>query len=265
MSTEKCVYDYDQLRKIAPPPSPPGIRLPPCKYVFVSGFPNSENTGLRGFFEWCPNSSRDDDGGTVIKPNAVSGQSKGRWLRVFEGPISVRWFGAKGDGDTNSVADDTEAIRLAIGAATAAGGGIVFFPAGTYVIGGSLGERTKTHSLDLRSEVTFSGVGWKSILRLKGDSTSNENDAQMFFAGPTGMLSNLVFQNLYLMTTDQRGVSTLLLQHQFALRWYETAWMMLHKLGRAKVNLERKPLRAEVEVDETWVGRTQAGLWGRFV
>jgi len=64
------------------------------------------------------------------------------------------------------------------------------------------------------------------------------------------------------MTTDKRGVSALLLQRQFALRWYETAWMMLHKLRRAMVNLEREPLRGEVEVDETWVGGTQAGLRG---
>src|SRR5207244_4764155 len=47
------------------------------------------------------------------------------------------------------------------------------------------------------------------------------------------------FWAAYLMTTDKRGVSALLLQRQFALRWYETAWMMLHKLRRAMVNLER--------------------------
>jgi transposase-like protein len=70
------------------------------------------------------------------------------------------------------------------------------------------------------------------------------------------------FGAAYLMTTDKRGVSALLLQRQFALRWYETAWMMLHKLRRAMVNLEREPLRGEVEVDATWVGGTQAGLRG---
>jgi hypothetical protein len=112
----------------------------------------------------------------------------------------------------------------------------------------------------LRSDVTFSGVGWKTILRLKGDSASNENDPQMFFAGATGILSNLVFQNLYLMITDQRGVSALLLQRQFALRWYETVWRMLRKLRLAMVNEERQPLRGEVEVDETGVGCTQVGL-----
>ena len=70
------------------------------------------------------------------------------------------------------------------------------------------------------------------------------------------------FWAAYLMTTDKRGISALLLQRQLALRRYETAWMMLHKFRRAMVNLEREPLRGEVEVDETWIGGTQAGLRG---
>jgi transposase-like protein len=70
------------------------------------------------------------------------------------------------------------------------------------------------------------------------------------------------FWAAYLMTTDKRGVSALLLQCQFGLGRYETAWMMLHKFRRAMINLAREPLRGEVEVDETWVGGTQAGLRG---
>ena len=63
------------------------------------------------------------------------------------------------------------------------------------------------------------------------------------------------FWAAYLMTTDKRGISALLLQRQLALERYETAWMMLHKFRRAMINLAREPLRGEVEVDETWVGR----------
>src|SRR5438046_2806554 len=65
------------------------------------------------------------------------------------------------------------------------------------------------------------------------------------------------FWAAYLMSTDTRGVSALLLQRQLALRRYETAWMMLHKFRRAMVNLAREPLRGEVEVDETWIGGTR--------
>ena len=64
------------------------------------------------------------------------------------------------------------------------------------------------------------------------------------------------------MTTDKRGLSALLLQRQLALARYETAWMMLHKFRRAMINLKREPLKGEVEVDDTWVGGTQAGLRG---
>jgi transposase-like protein len=64
------------------------------------------------------------------------------------------------------------------------------------------------------------------------------------------------------MTTDKRGISALLLQRQFGLGCCETAWMMLHKFRRAMGNLEREPLRGEVEVDDTWIGGTQAGLRG---
>jgi len=49
------------------------------------------------------------------------------------------------------------------------------------------------------------------------------------------------FWAAYLMTTDKRGVSALLLQHQLALRRYETAWMMLHEFRRAMVSLTREP------------------------
>src|SRR5258705_2651073 len=63
------------------------------------------------------------------------------------------------------------------------------------------------------------------------------------------------FWAAYLMTTDKRGVSALLLQRQLGLSNYETVWMMLHRLRRAMVNASREPLHGEVEVDETWVWR----------
>src|ERR671911_51035 len=72
----------------------------------------------------------------------------------------------------------------------------------------------------------------------------------------------LWFWAAYLMTTDKRGISALLLQRQLELRRYETAWMMLHKLRRAMVNVAREPLHGEVEIDDTWIGGPQPGLRG---
>ena len=70
------------------------------------------------------------------------------------------------------------------------------------------------------------------------------------------------FGAAYLMTTDKRGVSALLLQRQLGLRRYETAWLMLHKLRRAMVNAAREPLHGEVEIDDTWIGGPQPGIKG---
>lgn len=70
------------------------------------------------------------------------------------------------------------------------------------------------------------------------------------------------FWAAYLMTTDKRGLSALLLQRQLGIGRYETAWMILHKLRRAMVNAAREPLRGKVELDETWVGGAQSGIRG---
>ena len=70
------------------------------------------------------------------------------------------------------------------------------------------------------------------------------------------------FWAAYLMTTDTRGISALLLQRQLGLRRYETAWMLRHKLRRAMVNVVREPLHGEVEIDDTWGGGPQPGLRG---
>lgn len=72
----------------------------------------------------------------------------------------------------------------------------------------------------------------------------------------------LWFWAAYLMTTDKRGISALLLQRQLGLRRYETAWLMLHKLRRAMVNSAREALWGDVELDEAWVGGPQPGLRG---
>lgn len=84
-----------------------------CVFYSVSG----DQGG--GLFVYDKSKKAIDNGGTVI-----SG-----WVRQFGGPISVRWFGAKGDGAT----DDTAAIWKAIQVINDAVGGALFFPPGTYL------------------------------------------------------------------------------------------------------------------------------------
>lgn len=67
------------------------------------------------------------------------------------------------------------------------------------------------------------------------------------------------FWAAFLMIIDKRGLSALGLQRQLGIARYETAWMILHKLRRATVNLNRTKLRGTVEVDEAWIGGRQPG------
>ena len=70
-----------------------------------------------------------DNGGTIIIPTGGNGSSA--WLRIFDGLIDLRWFGAVGNGSTN----DATAISNAITAASTTYGIVV--SAGTYVVNSS--------------------------------------------------------------------------------------------------------------------------------
>jgi parallel beta-helix repeat protein len=67
--------------------------------------------------------------------------------------FNVKDFGAVGDG----VTDDTAAMQAAIDAASAAGGGTVFVPTGTFIV--SAGEEPSDGCLMLKSNVYMEGAG----------------------------------------------------------------------------------------------------------
>jgi len=72
--------------------------------------------------------------------------------------FNVTEYKAVGDG----VADDTVAIQAAIQAASLAGGGVVFFPAGTYKV-----SIQGANALTLRTNVTLRGAGpYASVIKL---------------------------------------------------------------------------------------------------
>jgi polygalacturonase len=82
------------------------------------------------------------------------------WLlpgQLCAGVFDVKTFGAKGDGKT----PDRDSINQAIDAASAAGGGTVYFPAGTYVTG----------SIRLRSNLTLQFEPG-SVLEASADPTA---------------------------------------------------------------------------------------------
>src|SRR4051812_12955381 len=128
MATPKATPDYTELRNVAAPVGNDPKLQPLSDYIFVAGLPDPGNAGLQGLFGWAPESLFADDGGTVIKPNSMPPKSKGRWHRVFDGALSVKWFGAKGNGS----ADDTKAIQAAVLAATVSKKPGVYFSPGRY-------------------------------------------------------------------------------------------------------------------------------------
>jgi hypothetical protein len=82
------------------------------------------------------------------------------------GWYDVRSYGARGDGTT----DDSAAFQAALDAARTAGGGVVFVPAGTYVVAppaSSDPRKPSLRSLTIGSNVWLRGDGPASVLKVK--------------------------------------------------------------------------------------------------
>ncbi len=73
----------------------------------------------------------------------------------------------------------------------------------------------------------------------------------------------LWFQAMWEVTSQKYGANALGLQRVLGLGSYKTAWAWLHKLRRAMVRPGRDRLHNCVEVDESYVGGTEAGVHGR--
>lgn len=101
------------------------------EHVFVSGYAGL-NDGGGGFFYWDAQSNGADNGGTIIQ---ATGIAIGRWIRVMlSSDVSVKYFGAKGNGTI----DDTAAIQAAIDYALRSKIANVFMPDGRYLTSGPI-------------------------------------------------------------------------------------------------------------------------------
>lgn len=94
--------------------------------VFVAGY-YAAGDGGGGQFYWSAASVATDNGGTVIKPTAVSGA--GRWLLIYTTPLDVRAFGVKVDDSTNNAVT----LQAAMDAV-----GHVYFPDGVTRVGSTI-------------------------------------------------------------------------------------------------------------------------------
>jgi len=114
--------------------------------------------GQEGFFRYDPaDTATADNLGTVLVSS-----SGARFKRIIETEyVSVKWFGAKGDGSS----DDFQSIQNAINAVFAMGGGTVFFPKGTYIVSPYLNKW-----ITLRNDVNLLGEGVGSVIKVKDNA-----------------------------------------------------------------------------------------------
>jgi parallel beta-helix repeat protein len=128
-----------RLRALVPPPTP--------DVVAVAGH-TAPGDGGGGSFRFDRLSRAIDNDGTIVAPAAPG---PGRWLRIYGRDLSVKWFGARGDGRTL----DTARIQAAVD--TVRPGETLHFPAGVYRIESDRGIKLKNDvRLDLGT-ATLSG------------------------------------------------------------------------------------------------------------
>ena len=143
----------------------------------------SAGDGGGNSFYWDSTSVATDNGGTVIKPTAVSGA--GRWLAIDAYTINVRQFGAKGDGST----DGTTAIQNAITASNT-----VYFPNGTYLFSGIT---INTHNVTLygagesRSVLLMTNAAAAAVSIASTAFTSGVNIRNLRIEGNTSNLGGI--------------------------------------------------------------------------
>lgn len=132
-------------------------------YAYITGY-YAKGDGGGGFYYYDASDLASlDNGGTVIVA-----ADNARWKLIRHGePVSIRQFGAKGDG----VANDTPAIQAAVNSVTS-----VFAPPGTYLIDTVFFPNSTSDSLPLGR--TFTGTDQTIFLQ-------NSVNTPMFKKEPT--------------------------------------------------------------------------------
>ena len=102
-----------------------GITAYEGEVINLSGH-TTEGDGGGGDFYWDDSSTATDNNGTIVK---LADTTTGRFIRVDQTRISVRMFGAKGNGST----DDTTALQAALDT-----NAVVYLPSGKYKITSAL-------------------------------------------------------------------------------------------------------------------------------
>jgi hypothetical protein len=122
----------------------------PNEVITVPGYHNIDDGG-GGIFYWDSASSEAPNYGTIFLTSTT-----GRWKRLFDDTINVKWFGAKGNGSD----DDTNAIQNAVNVSND-----ILFPDGSYLV---------SHEILLTHDQQIRGSGNATLKRIvDGDIVFN--------------------------------------------------------------------------------------------
>jgi hypothetical protein len=161
--------------------------------------------GGGGTFSWNASSTEVDDGGAYIDGNASYG-STGRWVRVMEGILNVKWWGAAG----NTSTDDQPYIAKAIAFADNSPIKELQFPTGTYSINSSV-TFTVPVVLDYNAK-----LAWTNFSPAMTVIIADDDNSQHFSCG-----SSLTYLPVFSAGTVSRpewfGASTVLATNSIAI------------------------------------------------
>lgn len=141
--------------------------------ALVAGY-HAPGDGGGGQFYYDAAASGADNGGTILQPSVGAG----RWKRIYSGPLSVRCFGATGDG----VTDDTAAFAAAIASIED-----IIVPSGSYAVDSIVIDRNvricgsgrKTTKIIVRSYTSYQGIKCGVLSRGAAGSPSLTDLAQL--------------------------------------------------------------------------------------
>lgn len=134
---------------------------------------SSIGDGGHGLWEWRASSTVAADIGTALAHNEGGA---GRFHRLFDGPVNVRWFGAKGDGVTN----DSPAFQAAIDYTIVNGQGSVSIPTGNFVWNNPVGIDVGAN--DTTANLEIFGTGPDSVIIANYHATTEEEGLLFFKA-----------------------------------------------------------------------------------
>mgnify|MGYP003669871828 CR=1 FL=1 len=158
-----------------------GITAYEGEVINLSGH-TTEGDGGGGDFYWDASSTATDNNGTIVK---LADTTTGRFIRVDQTRISVRMFGAVGNGST----DDTTKINVALDS-----GRDILFPIGTYLITDALtpGNSQKIYGQDRTTSIikvdaaTFNMSALGVIISPASEPGCSISDIGIEFVQPSG-------------------------------------------------------------------------------